>query len=421
MTARPVATSRTSEGFARAIRGMVIFACALLAVHSEPVNGFGGRTYVVAPDGDDTGPGSPDRPFRSIQHAANVVEPGDTVVVEDGTYVGTGDGTSCASPTARPVVCVARGGSPGRWVTFRARNKWRARIDGRSNASTSGFTFAADVGHVRIEGFDVSGMGNAGQSASGFELYSGGSDAIIAGNNIHDVGRLCTDTTNGQTGIFVAQPRVVVTRNVIHDIGRFSAGEQGCVPSTIHYRNHDHGIYVNGRKPPGGSGVLITNNIFYGHRRGWPIQIYPGTVENVAILNNTFLDENPYNPGHILIGASTTNGRIVNNLFDDPRVAALNFHSGTHANLVVANNLSSGAIARTRPGAVAFSGNLEYVDPRIVRGDMRVEAGSPAIDHGRRLPEVSEDIDGVRRPKDGAWDIGATEGAGRGPAGTRAR
>jgi len=40
----------------------------------------------VAPDGDDGNPGTRDAPWRTIQHAAEVAEPGDVVNVREGTY-----------------------------------------------------------------------------------------------------------------------------------------------------------------------------------------------------------------------------------------------------------------------------------------------------------------------------------------------
>jgi hypothetical protein len=46
-------------------------------------------TYHVAPGGDDAGDGSSQAPFATIQHAADIVAAGDTVVVRDGTYTDT--------------------------------------------------------------------------------------------------------------------------------------------------------------------------------------------------------------------------------------------------------------------------------------------------------------------------------------------
>src|SRR5947209_12144441 len=52
----------------------------------------GGTTYTVSPAGADTNPGTAGLPFLTIQHAADVVAPGDTVIVEDGVYTGPSGG-----------------------------------------------------------------------------------------------------------------------------------------------------------------------------------------------------------------------------------------------------------------------------------------------------------------------------------------
>src|SRR5690348_2732663 len=45
-------------------------------------------TYHVSTTGDDAAAGSDAAPWRTIQHAADVVQPGDTVVIHAGTYAG---------------------------------------------------------------------------------------------------------------------------------------------------------------------------------------------------------------------------------------------------------------------------------------------------------------------------------------------
>ena len=46
--------------------------------------------YYVSTAGSDSNSGNQSAPFLSIQHAANVVNPGDTVIVENGTYTNPG-------------------------------------------------------------------------------------------------------------------------------------------------------------------------------------------------------------------------------------------------------------------------------------------------------------------------------------------
>lgn len=52
----------------------------LLASHATAADFF------VAPNGDDTNPGSLDKPFASVQRTQSVVKPGDTVYIRGGTY-----------------------------------------------------------------------------------------------------------------------------------------------------------------------------------------------------------------------------------------------------------------------------------------------------------------------------------------------
>ena len=367
-----------------------------------------GTTYYVSPTGMDANPGTRRLPFRTIQQAVDAVAPGDGVIVEDGTYSGIGTGTPCASRTSRPIVCVTRGGTERAWITIRARRKGGARLDGQNNASTEGFRFLRDANYITLDGFEIFGVGNADQSGTGIELDSGGHDVVISGNHIHDIGRLCTDSRNGQTGMFVAQPRVTISGNVFHDIGRFAPGENGCKPDTLFYQNHDHGIYLNGNRPPGGSDAIIANNVFYNHRRGWAIQVYPGTIAGLSILNNTFATPNPYHTGHVLLGAVTSNGRIVNNIFDSPQSAAITFYERKHTNLMIANNLTTERLADAAPDGVSIYNNLEHTDAQLDR-DFRPTSASFAIDRGLQLREVATDLLGRSRMINKPWDIGAYE------------
>ena len=46
-----------------------------------------GATHFVAVNGNDNGPGTADRPWATINHAAEQTEAGDTIVVRGGRYV----------------------------------------------------------------------------------------------------------------------------------------------------------------------------------------------------------------------------------------------------------------------------------------------------------------------------------------------
>jgi hypothetical protein len=399
--------------------GVVCLAVAISSLLSQsffhvnaaasPIPAVAGVTYHVAVSGSDSNPGTESEPFRTIQRAADVVSAGDLVMVGDGIYTDEDrDGA---------IVMLRRGGTSSALVTFKSRNKWGAKLDGQNNRAVSGFQFGA-VNYIRIEGFEIYGVGNGGSGgASGIEIYSGGHNSEIVGNHIHDVGKMCTDTSNGQNGIFVEQPDVVIERNLIHDIGRYALGENGCSPATSYYQNNDHGIYMdgasNGSSIPGASGTVVKNNIFYNNKRGWSIQVYPGTISRMKIYNNTFAFENPYREGHIIIGSSGSDNEIKNNIFYDPKSSAIYFYTGTQTNMVVSNNLTyNGVTANIVPAGVTFTNNVNNTDPLLMAPlffDFHLQASSLAVDSGTTLIDAGEDFDGVARPQANGYDIGAYE------------
>lgn len=358
--------------------------------------------YYVAPSGSDSNPGTSGAPFQTIQHAADIVNPGDTVIVNDGVYTGPSGGTT--------IVQLNRGGTANAWITFKSANKWGAKLDGR-NIHRDGFSFGADPAYIRIQDFEIYGTASGASSwATGIAADGAGSYIDIVGNNIHDIGKTCTDTTNGQDGIFVNTHNVTIEQNLIHNIGRFAPGENGCQPSTGYYMNHDHGIYVYA-----GNYYLIQNNVFYQNARGWSIQLYPKAQDNVTIVNNTFAGPNPYRDGQIIVGATITNSFITNNLFYQSTAGILfDITAGTDS-LTVANNLSTNEINSNAlsPTGITYTNSLTnqtastlMVDPTNL--DYHLKVGSPAIGAGTSTKAPATDFDGVTRtipPSIGAYEF----------------
>jgi len=360
------------------------------------------KQYYVSPAGSDSNLGTSSRPFRTIQRAADVVNPGDTVVVADGMYSNASE-----SGTGSKLVRMTRGGRADEYVTFRSEHKWGAVLDGLNNTTAEGWTFTSTASYVRVEGFELKGF-----SDSGFSNWGGGHDLEIAGNNAHDIGRYCTDTANGRVGLFVHSGPMLIEQNVIHDIGRYSPGENGCALLRPYYQNQDHGIYIDR-----GNNITIRNNIFYNNRHGWSVHVYPNPVANLLILNNTFAFANPWRTGQILIAAAVTNVRIANNIFYEPNTAAIYFHPANPTvpgigAVVIMNNLSttniiqlygtkSGRAVTSIPG-VTCSRNQEYTDPLLVSpstSDFHLRNRSPAASVGLPLPEVANDYNGLTRAK----------------------
>ncbi len=100
-----------------------------LAILGGPGGTFA-ETYFVDPNGSDTAPGSKIAPFRTIQHAADLAQPGDTVQVAPGIYrerIAPARGGTATSPivyrSEMPHGAIVSGSDP--W-----RPKWQRRAPG---------------------------------------------------------------------------------------------------------------------------------------------------------------------------------------------------------------------------------------------------------------------------------------------------
>jgi len=350
--------------------------------------------YVDAASGNDANAGTSAAPWRTVQHAADVTNPGDTVIVNDGVYTGGAN-----------VVTIGRSGTATGWLVFRAAHLWGAVIDGQNNSSTTGFEINGN--YIRVQGFEVRNTNRYGFDAyGGSESAAGNHDIDVLQNHIHDIGHICTGSVGGIVGVDAYSDNLTIERNVIHDIGRLGPGEQGCVEPNGNWQNHDHGVY-NGI----GDNVVIRNNVFYNLTHGFAIQRYNGNgavTNGLTIVNNTFAFPNPWRDGHIIIATGVNNLLIANNIFYQPTNAGVWFDTGGLTNVTLSNNLSFGAPVSEGLTGMTSAGNLDNVDPRFVSVsglDFHVQSGSPAIGAGMTLSSVSNDFDGYARS--GAYTIGA--------------
>jgi acid phosphatase len=341
----------------------------------------GNATWTVDVNaGSDSNSGSSTAPFKTLQKAAGVVNPGDLVLVNDGIYQ---DGDT--------VLNLSRSGtnSGSGLITFKATNRWKAIIDGNNNSSSQGVNFGGAFN--RIDGFEIRNIWHDGVEASH------GNDNQIAHCHIHDIGRQCSSGSEGRSAIDAYSDGLLVEGCLIHDIGRFAPGENGCSPTTDYYQNHDHGIYWGQ-----GLNVIIRNNIFYNCFRGWAIQRYGGSATPTGyIINNTFAFPNPYRTGHIIVAGSLTDVVIANNLFYQPTQAGIYWDGGTMTNVIVENNLSTNAIGTSSSvSGVNFANNLPNTDPKLVNTatfDFHLQSISPAIGNGITLAQVLDNFDGLSR------------------------
>lgn len=392
---------------------VLVFCAVLIPLRAATAQ----TTYHVDPDGDDANDGSSSQPWATLQHAADTVQPGDSILVRDGTYTGFQIETSGSD--AQPIVFKAA--SPNSIIN--AVNPVR----GNDNINVEG----AD--YVVIEGFRVRDADRAGIRV----VIARG---VVVKNNV--VG------PNGKWGIFTGfAPEVQILDNETFD----SADEHGIYVSNsdvvadnpvirgnVSYDNNANGIQLNGDCFAGGDGliegaVLEDNEVHDNGFKGFSLI----SIENALVQNNV-LYNNGLNGGaggiHLVdepgCGLPTTNTVVVNNTVVEPNIAGIRINLGAMNNVIFNNLIVSDIPIADEVGGnyidvvsnltVSSSAGL-FVD--AAAGDYHLASGSAAIDAGvmafEGIDAPSDDRDGTARPQGEGLDVGAYEKAGTQSAVTR--
>jgi parallel beta-helix repeat protein len=395
----------------------------------------GAATYSVAPTGNDANPCSQVLPCREIRRPLTFVGPGDTILVADGTYKGF-DVEGINGTAGAPITIQAQGTGAVILVTNdRPDNRDTIFITFSSYIVVDGLrAFGAIRAGVRVDQSPRITVRNGvfGNNTT-WGIFTDFSDDLLLENNE------CYGSMN-EHGIYVSNSgdRPVVRGNRLHD-------------------NNAAGVQLNADASAGGDGIitgaLIENNVIYGNGAAGGAAIILDGVQDSVVRNNLLYDNHATGiVNYMGDGAEGPRGmRILHNTVDqaaDARWALLMFNTtGTN---VVRNNILynrhpfRGGITYETPTDVANTdsdynimdrvtpddGNTIYTlaqwqamghEPHSLSvplanlfvnpasGDYHIVAGSPAIDAGQTLPDVTVDIEGNPRPAGAASDIGAYE------------
>jgi hypothetical protein len=390
------------------------------------------ETYYVDGRGDDSGNGSTGQPWRTLQHAADRVGPGDLVMVRAGTYRGF---DLRRSGTAQAPIRFL--GDDGAIINLdNPETPDGINIESASWVEIEGFTVrgatragirAADCSAITIRrnridavgvwgifsGFcdDLHVIGNESSGAGRqhcIYLSNSGDRPIIRGNHTYDCQQsgiqLNGDRSEGGDGVITG---AIIEENRIHHTGQGGGAAinlDGVVDSVIRsnvlWENRANGISVfriDGGAPSTGNRI-INNTIVMPEKTRWAVHLWDASTDTTVVNN-------------ILLSDHATRGAI--DIMDDSLRGLRSDHNAMIGRFTVDDAVTVFGLAdwQQRTGqdrsSVIATGEELFTDWR--RDDFSLKPGSPAIDRGDTTLAPPRDIRGFARPIGTAVDIGAYE------------
>jgi hypothetical protein len=165
--------------------GFLIFVltAACIAAHSD---------LYVAPIGKDSNPGTIEMPLQTIQRAADIAKPGDTVSLREGTY--------CQVLSVK-----VSGNAEQGFITFQSQPGEHAVLDGGCLAPREGevnMVELRNVSFVRIQGLEIRNNRTSDYHIvpGGIRVSGGGSHIEILHNNVHHIEQTSTRQVHPGSG-----------------------------------------------------------------------------------------------------------------------------------------------------------------------------------------------------------------------------
>lgn len=407
-----------------------------------------GQEYYVDPDGSDGNDGSQAAPWETIQHAADTIQPGDTILLNSGTYAG-----------AR----IEKSGTVDAWMSLKAAPGTSVLINvpGPNNKHDSNLEFETwegdeIVAYWLVEGLEVADAPYWGIDMRGNE-ENHSHNFVIRNNRVHDNG-----LNTGKTGIFFAFIDDVIVEgnesyaNGEHGVYLSNSGDRFVVRANSLHDNNNCGLHINGDWESGEDGIIsdglvenniifengvggcsginmdgvinaiVRNNLLYqNHAGGISLFQENGAVcsQNIQILNNTIVQAEDGRWAINISDDECINNKIFNNIiltFHEWRGSIVIPSSGISGfesdyNVIMDRFSSDGdesVLSLSEWQALGYDSNSIIATPSELftnSEDYHLHIESPAIDVGATLPGIAKDLEGASRPQGVAYDIGAFE------------
>lgn len=395
--------------------------------------------YFVSNTGNNSNNGlSLNAAFQTIQHASGQVSAGDTVFVENGTYVGF-DHRNVSGTASSPIVFKAMGDN------VLINQSGPIRNDGIN---------IENADYIVVDGFVVNGMTGNGN----------GIRVVLADNCVV---RNCRCDNNADRGIFTGfTDDILIEYNVCsnsqmeHGIYVSNSGDRPIVRFNECFGNNFIGIHMNADLSSGGDGIIsdaqvygniihdnnlaaginmdglenpiIYNNLIYNNHSSQGIALFQqdGAIvtSGAKVFNNTIIVPSDGRWGILVKNGANVNTEIYNNIIINQHAwrgcIAAESTSQLQCDYNILNDKMSAsgdgsAISLSAWQALGFDTHSLLADPltsiftapNATPKDFHLNPNSQAIDAGTNMVSsiVSVDIDGMPRPDGTAYDIGAFE------------
>jgi hypothetical protein len=373
-------------------------------------------TYTVATSGSDSNNGV-SAPFRTLQKAAGLLQDGDTIVLQPGTYT-AGAYITRRNITVRGESAVLDGASA-------------TRDDGLSFSQTSGIT----VEGVRIQNTRRKGLFvtlTQGLTVRNCEFVNNASDGFLTGNTSDVLVENCLSSGNGYHGFYCSQSgdRLTFRRN--RSVNNQGGGIQvnaiqgspnsGDASADSLSKNCTlEGNTITGCGSRGGSALnlmgvqssVIANNLLVNNLAGGIALWDDGAgsayaSKNNKIYHNTVLFASGRGRYGVQVLSGCTGNEILNNILATGSGPALETGATVRSNF---NCLSGGSVANG--GTLSAWQNATGNDLNSLAGvpaltsDYHPAAGSAARDAGSQV--LGMDLNGSLRPQGPNPDLGCFE------------
>lgn len=390
--------------------------------------------------------------YKTIQQAIDAASEGDTVLVADGTYRGSGN--TNLDFKGKAITVKSENGPEKCIIDCRGRARGFHFHSGETSTSVvSGFTISrgrgAKLGRKWAGTLPTVGgailCDGAGPTIENNALLHnsadlGGAIACFDSNGIRIVrnevvGNRALDAPGGGVSLHGSRS-AVVQGNLIQENRTKSAGGGIHLQSCSRGRVEGNRILDNRARSGGGMGIsnsspLVQNNVIARNESSGTTNgpfVFDGGGAmglwdaRVQVVNNTIVANRAWIRGGAVAVAQTNGARFINNVFwqnyspQGKDIYLAFYQSSTeHASTitvehcvwqggkdgyVVEKGCELSAVANTKENPI-----IAHPD----EGDYRLTDASPCIDRGQAEAAPKEDIEGTRRPQGFGVDIGAFE------------